>query len=88
MLCRLQMQPLMLFNEIVKDPEKFNKLPDDVRNQITASEPKTLESGTTSGKMDKRPNVTITQFRETIAEQSNEISTCLKRLSKLEILQE
>jgi len=88
-LCLLRMQPLMIFTEIVKDPEKFQELPEVVREQINENKSNSSEDGSsrTSGEVGEKPNATIVELRELVEEQSKQLSSSLKRLSKLEMFQ-
>jgi len=89
MLCRLRMQPMMIFKEIVKDPKKFNELPEVLRKQINDNKSNSLGdgSGRTLGEVDEKSNATILELRELVAEQNKQLSSSLKRLSKLEMFQ-
>merc|ERR550534_3147370 len=87
MLCRLHIEPLRIFKEIVEDPSKYQDLPEEVRGQVCAPKSSTISSapgdGATPGE-DKNTNIKIKQLRDTIGEQHEKLSTCLKKLSKLE----
>merc|ERR1719419_940342 len=89
MLCRLRMQPMMIFQEIVKDPKKFNELPELLRKQIKDNKSNSLGdgSGRILGEVNEKSNATILELRELVAEQNKQLSSSLKRLSKLEMFQ-
>jgi len=81
MLCRLHIEPLKIFQEMVKEPKNFEELPEKVRVEISEPKLSTTKGEETSG------NATIRELQSTIAEQHEKLSTCLKRLSKLEVFQ-
>jgi len=87
MLRRLHIEPLRIFKEIVDDPSKYQDLPEEVRGQVCAPKSSTESSasgdGATPGE-DKNTNIEIQQLRDTIGEQHEKLSTCLKQLTKLE----
>merc|ERR1719447_1706770 len=58
MLCRLRMQHMMIFQEIVKDPKKFNELPELPRKQIKDNKSNSLGdgSGRILGEVDEKSN--------------------------------
>merc|ERR550534_2696547 len=68
MLCRLHIEPLQIFKDIVEDPSKFKELPEEVRGQVCAPKSSTAVDEATPGE-DENTNKTIRALRDKIGEQ-------------------
>lgn len=98
MLCRLHMEPLRIFQDVVENPDIYKDIPEEIRKQISApKQPSTAGDGdggedtatpgggtTTTTGGDEKSNEVLVQLRDKLSSQHDELSKCLMELSKLE----